>query len=446
MEWSVYPGAAVIFLPRWFLLMGCCALLMAAGTWHPALGVLSVLLGAGVLGASVWEVATLPGREAFHVHRSAPDNVEVDTDHLMVVEVRNATNRPWTVLLRDEPSATVEHAWSDVLLWLNPLEAQRLEYPFRARSRGDHVWQRTWMRVRGRLGLVGRVFCYDTPHRVRAYLTLPFRGVQTPTLHQIRRARIGGRIVPVGGTGREFESLRDYVPDDEFRRIDWKATARRGRLISREYQIERSQNVILVLDMGRTMLANIGRRPKIEHAIVAALGLAQAASLCDDKVGVCLFDDRIRSWLSPRRGRRHLYAVMNSLHEATARRVEADYRVAADMLQERCRTRSLMVVFTDVWDPDSSATLRVQLDRMRRHHVVLCVTMADSNVLAKASAVPTSPADAYAMGVATAMLEERAAAIGLLQGAGVGVVDAPADRLSAELVNRYLNLKRRMVL
>ena len=436
----------MIFLPRWFLLLGLCALLVTAGTLHPALGWLGFLLTAAVLGLSVWEAAKLPTDEAFQVRRDAPENVQVDTDHTMVLEVRNTGRYPWQIYVRDEPPISLRHDWSDVAVVLGGFEGQRLRYSFRAEARGEHVWERTWIRAVGRFGLVGRILYYSTPHRVQAYLTLPSRGMQAPNLHQIRRVRVGGRIVPVSGTGREFESLRDYVPDDEFRRIDWKATARRGRLTSREYQIERSQSVVLALDMGRTMLATIGRRPKLEHAIMAALGLAQAASLCDDKVGVCLFDDRIRRWLSPRRGRRHLYTVLNTLHEAAARRVEADYRAAADLLQERCRTRSLIVLFTDVWDPDTSAVLRTQMARMRRQHIVICVTATDSNLIARAAAVPKAIGDAYAMGVAMAMLDERAAAVGMLQSLGIGVVDAPADRLSADLVNRYLSLKRRMLL
>lgn len=431
---------------RWFLLLSLSAVLMVISDAWPFCGVLSIALAVGVAVVSVVDAILLPGAHSFRVGRTAASSLQVRAGSTVTVAIANVGNSPWTVTVHEEPPAAVQHQWSDTTVHLESHEEKRLLYAFEVRERGTHSFGNLWLEVRGRLGLVSRVFSYPLQTTVRGLLALPSARTAPPSFQRLRRTRVGGRLAPLSGTGREFESLRDYLPDDDFRRIDWKASARRGRLTSREYQLERSQNVLLVLDLGRTMIATIEGRSKLDHAILAAMGLAQAASVCDDRVGLCAFDDEVRLWLPPRRGRSHLLAVTNALNDLTTRRVEANYRLVADTLKERCRTRSLVVLFTDIWDPDSSAVLRQQVIRLHPPHLPLCVVVSDSNVVRRALERPGRFEEAYEMAVAVRMLEEREAALGLLRAQAVMVVDSPADKVSADLINRYLDLKRRLVL
>lgn len=434
------------FTRRWFSIFTISVALLAGSSAIPVLGHIGLALAALAVILTVWDVRRLPDRGTFHVTREAPAKVQVCSNKPVQIELINQSPHPWRVLVHEEPPEKAQHDWSDVRVIAPAGQVLAMPYTFKVDERGEHRFGSVWLRIEGRFGLAARTLEYPLRTVVEAYLSLPSNMASALVLKRLKAVRTGGRISPLGGAGREFESLRDYVPDDDFRRIDWKATARRGRLTSREYQIERSQTVVLAVDLGRTMMATIEGRPKVEHALVAAMGLAQAAITCDDRVAVCLFDDRLRVWMPPRKGRMHLYGVTRAFHSAGTRRVEADYRTMVDYLKERCRTRSLVVLFTDIWDPDSSRVLREQLARLIPLHLVLCVTVTDTNVLTRAVREPMTVSEAYAAGVAQHMLEEQRAATRLLQGTGAMVLEASADRVSADLVSRYLMLKRRMQL
>jgi uncharacterized protein (DUF58 family) len=210
--------------------------------------------------------------------------------------------------------------------------------------------------------------------------------------------------------------------------------------------VERSQNVILALDIGRLMLAEVDGKQKLDYAIQAALLLAYVATLTDDRVGLLVFADTVRTYLPPKRGRAQVYAILEALYNVQAGLVESDYRAALTELRLRWRKRSLLVCFTDLWDAESSRQTVAELAAMQAHHLVCAVTLLDTKMQRAAAQEPEQTRDVYAKAVAIQVLEERQRAMALLQQHGVLVVDSPAEKLSAELVNRYLEIKERMLL
>jgi uncharacterized protein (DUF58 family) len=261
-----------------------------------------------------------------------------------------------------------------------------------------------------------------------------------------RLQQVGIRQARLQGAGREFESLRDYMPDDELRRIDWKATARRGKLVSRQYEVERSQTVLLALDVGRTMLAEIDGVPKLDYALHAALLLAYVASLTEDRIGLLVFSDTVHTYLPPKRGRSQVYAILDAVYNAKATLAEPDYRAAFAYLHARWRRRSLLVCFTDLWDPDSSRQTISELVSQQPRHLTAAVTLLDTRVLRLAEQEADTAPHIYEKAVAMQVLEDRKRANATLSQRGVLVVDSRADKLSAELVNRYLEIKERTML
>ena len=169
-----------------------------------------------------------------------------------------------------------------------------------------------------------------------------------------RRREAGFRNLRRIGEGRIFESLKDWVPGDEPRTIDWKATARRGKLMSRQYEDERRQQVMIVIDAGRLLTAEIDGRARLESAIDAALELAHSAVLHDDNVGLLVFADDVLQYVPPGRGRRALRQVLDALAAVEGRLVEPNYPAAFAYLAARNRKRALTVLFTDVVDATAS--------------------------------------------------------------------------------------------
>lgn len=434
------------FTRLWFALLVLGAAPLALAFLVPGVAILTLIWDGALLIATLADFLLLPPDSAIEVERTVEPQLSLGAPNPVRISVRNATGSPWRLTVHDEPPERMAHEFADTLLSLAPQRRQQLTYHVTPRARGDFRFGDLWIRVRGRLGLVARQRRLPAAESVKVYPNLMEAAKFTLMARRGRLQHVGIRAARLVGAGREFESLREYQPDDDYRRIDWKATAHRGKLISRQYEVERSQNIVLAIDVGRTMMAEIDGIAKLDYAINAALLLAYVAALADDKAGLLLFSDTIHAWIPPRKGKAQVYAILDALYNAQARRVEPDYQSAFAYLGARWRRRSLVVCFTDLWDPDSSRQTMAQLSSLQPRHLVACVTLMDTKVLRRADAPVESPMDAFEQAVAIQVLDDRARANAELRRRRVLVVDAPADKLSAALVNRYLEVKEKALL
>ena len=258
-----------------------------------------------------------------------------------------------------------------------------------------------------------------------------------------RRREAGFRNLRRIGEGRIFESLKDWVPGDEPRVIDWKATARRGKLMSRQYEDERRQQVMIVIDAGRLLTAEIDGRARLEAAIDAALELAHSAVLHDDNVGLLVFADDVLQYVPPGRGRRALRQVLDALAAVEGRLVEPNYPAAFAYLAARNRKRALTVLFTDVVDATASDAFVAQAGSLRPRHLPLAVTLRDPALERLATARPATTDEAFQRAAAEELLEARETALAELRSGGVLVLDVLPDGAARAVVEQYERLKRR---
>jgi uncharacterized protein (DUF58 family) len=262
-------------------------------------------------------------------------------------------------------------------------------------------------------------------------------------LRRNRLQEIGLRQARQFGEGTEFERLRDYLPDDDFRRIDWKATARRHRPITVEYQTERSQSVIAVLDTGRMMQSPVAHIAKLDYVVNAVLLLAYVATGKGDKVGLMTFADEVTQFLTPRQGRGQFYRMLELLYGVEAQPVEPDYRRALSYLALKQRKRALVVIFTDLSGGLSMQSLVSQVSVLARRSLPLVVTISDPDVHAAARQRPQDSLAVYQRAAAAQLLDERQLTLDTLRRQGVLTLDVPANQLSIAVINRYLELKAR---
>src|SRR5690606_27019093 len=248
------------------------------------------------------------------------------------------------------------------------------------------------------------------------------------------------------GEGRLFESLREWIPGDDTRIIDWKATARRGKPIARVYEDERRQQVLIVLDAGRLLTAESAGVPRIEAAIEAGLRLAHAAVEHDDDVGILVFADEIQAFTAPARGRRGLRAVLGALAAVEGRLVESDYPSAFRYLAARSRKRALTVLFTDVIDRSASAALVAQTASLRPRHLPVAVTLRDPALEQMASARPATELVAFERAAAEELMLARSEALDQMRRQGVVVLDVAPGGAGEAVVQGYQHLKRRGLL
>jgi uncharacterized protein (DUF58 family) len=265
-------------------------------------------------------------------------------------------------------------------------------------------------------------------------------------LRQNRLQELGLRHTRMFGEGTEFERLREYLPDDEYRRINWKATARRNRPITVEYQTERSQNIVAVLDTGRMMQSPVAQIAKLDYVVNAVLFLAYVATGKGDKVGLMTFADQVQYFISPKQGRGQFYRMLELLYGLKAAPVEPDYRRALSYLALKQRRRSLVVIFTDLSGGASMDSLVSHVSVLAQRSLPLVVTISDPDVYAAARQQPQDSLAVYQRAMAEQLLDERQITLDQLRRQGVLTLDVPANQLSLAVINRYLELKGRTLL
>jgi uncharacterized protein (DUF58 family) len=245
------------------------------------------------------------------------------------------------------------------------------------------------------------------------------------------------------GEGTEFERLREYERDDDYRRINWPATARLHKPITTDYQPERSQSVIIMLDAGRLMTAPLGPLSKLDYAINTTLLLAYVAILRGDRVGLLTFADGVTGYWEPGKGRKQFLTLLEALYKVQPQQVEADYMKASAFLSVKKSKRSLVVLFTDIIDREQANAMVRGFGRLAPRHLPMAVTMADNEVLLMARRDPMDAQQMYERVISQGLLDDRAVALDALQRRGALTVDVPADKLTPAVVNKYLEVKAR---
>jgi uncharacterized protein (DUF58 family) len=301
------------------------------------------------------------------------------------------------------------------------------------------------LRLLGPLGLCARQIRVPAERVVKVYPDLSALTQEALALARASDAP-AERVQRRQGEGREFESLREYRNGDDYRTIDWKASARRARTMVRVYQPERNQPVLLMLDCGRHMAGKVDGRRKLDHAVDAALRLAKVSLDAGDLVGVLAFASDVRAYLPPRKGRDHLRLLTEALYRAEAALEESDYGRAYDFAFARSSRRSLVVLFTDLVDPDASGTLVARTLMLRPRHLPLVASLQDEELQATATRVPHEPMETYTRQAAVRLEDEYRRTAVTLRDSGVLVVRAPARSFSAAAINTYLHVKSRGLL
>jgi uncharacterized protein (DUF58 family) len=357
------------------------------------------------------------------------------------LSVANRSGQRFTIDLRDEPPLAAAVEQRDFRFTLGPGHGWRGEYSLTPRERGDHRFGSLHLRVRTPLGLLLRTIVMPQAVGVRVYPDVRQIRQYDMLARQNRTAQVGLRRVRQIGAGSDFERLRDYAPSDELRRVDWKATARRRALMTREYNVERTQTVVLALDLGRTMASRLETMTKADYAVNACVLLSYVAALADDHVGLFAFAEQPLRFLRPGKGRPQVFRLLEALYPLHAVPREPNYRRAFAYLAAQLRKRALIILFTDLIDPDSSRRLLESVSVLARRHRVLCVAFSDYELADVVTAVPERADDLYRQAVAASMLDDRRHALAELARQGVLSVDAGPSGLTVAAINKYLELK-----
>lgn len=317
-------------------------------------------------------------------------------------------------------------------------------YTVHPTQRGDYQWGDIALRQLGPWGLAWHSWKINQPQTVSVYPDL--LGLRSLTLRLTLQSAGSIRQARQRGIGTEFAELKDYGTGDDPRLIDWKATARRDRPLVRVLEPEHEQTLIVLLDRGRLMTAQVESISRFDWGINATLSLALAGITRGDRVGIGVFDRHMTTWIPPERGQRHFAKIMEQLAPLQPVLLEPDYFGAATTLVNQQTRRALVVMITDIVDVTASAELLSAMIHLSPRYLPCCVALRDPEVDQQAHAVTSTLMSTYSRAVALDVLTQRQLALAQLKQRGVLVLDAPAHHMSNQLVDRYLHLKARNLL
>jgi uncharacterized protein (DUF58 family) len=385
------------------------------------------------------------------VRRHLPRRFMIGEENEVQILISHRAARRLTLMIKDEYPPELELR-GDRLLIVTPKFGVRREaeamagYKLYASGRGDYGFGDILIRWHSQMGLVIKQARIPASERIKVYPNINEARRHELSARRSRQLLTGQRKTRLRGQGREFESLRDYVRGDEIRNISWTATARRGHLITKQYQVERNQSIVVMIDAGRLMTSRIEHLSKLDHAINAALAIGYVATSGGDNVGLLVFNRQVVKYLPPQRGHGQLLAMIESLYDIKAQMVEPSYARAFQYLSQNCKKRSLVVILTDLVDRDASGELLVYTAALLPRHLPLIVTIGDNDLHALVAREPKVVADVYRQSVAEELLQQREEALGRITELGGLALDVPAGQLSFQLVNKYLEVKERGLL
>ncbi|HLJ28872.1 MAG TPA: DUF58 domain-containing protein [Candidatus Angelobacter sp.] len=375
---------------------------------------------------------------------SGPASLNNPVDVLLQVENQSKVDLELSQLLDDMPEALREPA---LLEGRAPAQGSvTLSYPVRPRERGDVRLGQVYFRYHSTAGFAERWARADLSQTIRVFPDLEEARRHNIYLTRARQIELAKRLVRQRGMGREFESLREYVPGDEFRNICWTATARRGKHVTKLYQVERSQAVWIVLDAGRLLRARVGELSKLDLSTNAALSLAQIALYSGDRVGLVVYGRKIQQRVPLGRGLAHMRVIMDALAAAHAEVAEADHLLAAASLLHMQKQRSLIIWITDLADTSMTPEVIESASQILSKHLLLFTVIAQRDLAMMAGRYPEDAEQMYETAAAQEIVQRREALLTRVREKGALALEVTPGKLTTILVNQYLQVKERSLI
>lgn len=441
-------------------------------SWLPLVAALDLALAGGAL----VDFFTLPSEKKIHIERKTDRIASLAIRQTVELTIENRSKRP--ILLAgvdDSPENIVpepEHRVS--LRTLGAETAETIHYRFLPIRRGACAMEAVWLELFGRLGFWKKTVKYPVFSEIRVYPNLrQLRQYEllarTERLHQMGLRRIR-RI----GSENDFERLRDYTPDDQYKFIDWASTARKNRLIVREFQQTRNQRLLFMIDAGRMMTAKIGDGSLLDYSFNAMLMLAYIALKNGDSVGALIFSDTVRCFVPPKGGMRQIHGLMSGCFDIFPEQVESRYDKAFSYVSSECRKRSLLIFISNLNDSRNARTAEDYLTRNVGRHLPLAVFLRDrtlfdrrragEELLAQAERERAAAARGkgdrtfslyddparrsllFSSAGAAEIIDRRERVFAELAAKGPLVLDCFPEQMTAPLINKYLEIKAKQLL
>jgi len=442
LAWSrkIYPHTPLVVLLGIPCVLSL-ALLLQPGLL-PLIGIIDVLIPL----IAIVDLLTLPRQRAFSVERETTRVVSVQKSHNVTLHVSNLGSRSIATWIRDDIPQEFEPTPTEFMIRLAPFSRATMHYELKATRRGVFSLNQINLRVRSRLGLWQRLLAYPQVNTLHVYPDMKQLSEYAILARTNRLSLMGVRRTRRIGLENDFERLRDFTLDDNYKFIDWRASARRLKLTVKDFQTSQSQRIIFMLDCGRLMTNESSGLSLLDHSLNAALMLSYVALRQGDAVGLIAFSDQVQRYVPPRGGMKQMNQLLHASFDRFPELVESRYDDAFKYLDTHCKKRSLVVLISNVIDEVNTHQIESYLRNLVGRHLPLGVILRDRRLFDAADREPTNDEQLFEAAAASEILLWRRQVIRDLMHRGVLALDVFPEDMTAPLVNSYLELKARHLL
>jgi len=419
---------------------------LVSGIVDPTMAVIGEWLTVLVALVAGLDLLVSPSLRRVETERDCSEVMSVGARNPVRIRLRNRNRTTVSVEVHDEPPAPSSIPDLPQTVQLRPRRETVLLYHVEPHRRGKNGFGTLFLRCRSRLALWTLTDERIETRPVRVYPDIQAVAKVELMARQNRLAEAGVRMSRLRGRGNEFDRLREYRREDEYRSIDWKATARHQELISREYVVERNQNLLFLLDCGRSMCNTAEGITHFDRALNAAILLSYVALRQGDTVGMLACSNRVERWATPVRTRGGVQVLIRQTYDLQPRYEATDYSLMVEQLRLRYRKRSLVILLTHALDEVHLRTIGRHMRQLRSPHLVLGAFLQNVPLHERLNVIPRTDLEAFQIAAAADMLAAQTRQVSRLEQSGLLVAESLPEQLSADLISRYLDIKARHLL
>jgi uncharacterized protein (DUF58 family) len=405
-----------------------------------------LLIDLAVVLIAIGDAFTLPTAGRFSAQRQLERIASLGKTHQVELLIENRSRRAWEMAIRDDLPEEFEVSDVQFSVRLKGLSRARFQYGFSARRRGAFALEFIHLQIFSRGKLWKRYLRIPVASQVHVYPDMKQLSQYALLARTNRLSLMGVRRSRKVGQDHDFERLRDYTPDDNYKHMDWRATARRRKLTVKQFQTSQSQRIIFLLDCGRMMNNQAVGLSLLDHALNAILMLSHVALRQGDSVGLVCFSDRIHTYVPPRAGMAQMNHLLHASFDRFPDLVESRYDLAFLHLAAHCRKRSLVVLVSNLIDQVNSRQVERYLSLQVGRHLPLGVLLRDHQMFAAVEHPPVGDEQLFQAAAAAEIISWRHDVLTDLEHQGVMVLDLFPEDMTAPLINQYLDIKARHLL
>ena len=431
---------------RLFWVIGIPTLISLAIIQVPFLGWCLIILDLAILAVAAFDLFTIVTANFFSVERQVIQIASLKKSHDCELIVTNTSNHLCLVEVKDDLPGSFVATPDHFQYWLKPKSRASMRYSFTSHQRGRFTLECVYLRVASRLGLWQAYYSIPLNSQINVYPDLKQISEYDLLARTNRLNLLGVRKTRRIGSDNEFERLRDFRQDDNYKFIDWRSTARRNKLTVRDFQSNQSQRIIFMVDCGRMMTGRVGDISMLDHSLNAMLMLSYIALRQGDSVGLVCFSDSIHTSIPPRNGVKHLNRLLHASFDQHPKFVESRYDRAFLHLKRHFHKRALVVLITNVIDEINSNQIEQYMSTLTGRHLPLASLLRDHQMFDAIDNYQGGSKDLYTAAAAAKIATWRQQVITDLQHQGVLTLDVFPQQLTAQLVNQYLAIKAKHLL